>query len=70
MGEARAPHPLPIPSVHLSSHEAYGPGVFLVRPDGYVGWAGTTTEGLTEYAAGMGVLAGQYSWVSRRGGCP
>ena len=27
-----------------------GTGVFLVRPDGYVGWAGTTAEGLAEYA--------------------
>lgn len=61
VGPPTAPHPLPIPPVRLSSHEAYGTGVFLVRPDGYVGWAGTTTEGLTEYAAGTGVLAGQYS---------
>ncbi|MER5754813.1 FAD-dependent monooxygenase [Streptomyces sp. NPDC002088] len=26
-------------------------GVYLVRPDGYVGWAGQTGEGLAEYAA-------------------
>ena len=29
-------------------------GVFLVRPDGYVGWAGTSREGLAEYAAETG----------------
>ncbi|MEU0334795.1 FAD-dependent monooxygenase [Streptomyces sp. NPDC006193] len=36
--------------------ESYGPGVFLVRPDGYVGWAGGTTEGLREYATRTGAL--------------
>ncbi|MEU7422681.1 FAD-dependent monooxygenase [Streptomyces sp. NPDC040750] len=35
---------------------SYGPGVFLVRPDGYVGWAGGTAEGLAEYAARTGAL--------------
>ncbi|MCX5171085.1 FAD-dependent monooxygenase [Streptomyces antibioticus] len=29
-------------------------GVFLVRPDGYAGWAGTTTDGLAEYRARVG----------------
>ena len=29
-------------------------GVFLVRPDGYVGWAGASREGLAEYAAQVG----------------
>ncbi|MGW7254163.1 FAD-dependent monooxygenase [Streptomyces sp. NPDC054834] len=29
--------------------ESYGPGVFLVRPDGYVGWAGDSEAGLGEY---------------------
>lgn len=32
----------------------YGAGVFLIRPDGYVGWAGETTEGLAEYAKRVG----------------
>ncbi|SED63571.1 2-polyprenyl-6-methoxyphenol hydroxylase [Streptomyces sp. 2231.1] len=36
--------------------DSYGPGVFLVRPDGYVGWAGTGTEGLRAYAARTGAL--------------
>ncbi|MGW2278827.1 aromatic-ring hydroxylase C-terminal domain-containing protein [Streptomyces sp. NPDC001770] len=35
--------------------EAYGSGLFLVRPDGYVGWAGTTAEGLGAYAARLGL---------------
>ncbi|MFI9242544.1 FAD-dependent monooxygenase [Streptomyces sp. NPDC053086] len=39
-----------------SAPESYGPGVFLIRPDGYVGWAGDTTEGLREYAEGVGTL--------------
>ncbi|MFG2428624.1 FAD-dependent monooxygenase [Streptomyces sp. NPDC048590] len=34
---------------------AYGRGLFLVRPDGYIGWAGEDTSGLTEYAAGLGL---------------
>ncbi|MBL1105767.1 FAD-dependent monooxygenase [Streptomyces sp. 5-8] len=41
----------------VSAPESYGPGVFLVRPDGYVGWAGDTTEGLREYADRTGALA-------------
>jgi hypothetical protein len=38
-------------------YEAYGTGIFLVRPDGYVGWAGATAAGLPEYAARFGALA-------------
>ncbi|MYX96687.1 pentachlorophenol monooxygenase [Streptomyces sp. SID486] len=41
-----------------SAPESYGPGVFLVRPDGYVGWAGETTGGLREYAERAGAFAG------------
>lgn len=37
-------------TVRIPSYGAYGDGVFLVRPDGYVGWAGDTAEGLAEYA--------------------
>jgi 2-polyprenyl-6-methoxyphenol hydroxylase-like FAD-dependent oxidoreductase len=36
---------------------SYGPGLFLIRPDGYVGWAGDTTEGLAEYATRTGAFA-------------
>ncbi|KUO21664.1 FAD-dependent oxidoreductase [Streptomyces dysideae] len=34
---------------------AYGSGVFLVRPDGYVGWAGGGAAGLTKYLARFGL---------------
>ncbi|MGW3207243.1 FAD-dependent monooxygenase [Streptomyces sp. NPDC001135] len=34
--------------------ESYGSGVFLVRPDGYVGWAGDTTAGLDSYLTRVG----------------
>lgn len=35
--------------VRGGAHGAYGTGLFLVRPDGYVGWAGDTPDGLDEY---------------------
>jgi 2-polyprenyl-6-methoxyphenol hydroxylase-like FAD-dependent oxidoreductase len=35
--------------------ETYGTGLFLVRPDGYVGWAGDTEDGLVEYAERHGL---------------
>ncbi|MGF0170653.1 FAD-dependent oxidoreductase [Streptomyces sp. Marseille-Q5077] len=34
---------------------SYGKGLFLVRPDGYVGWAGGTADGLTAYLARVGL---------------
>ncbi|MEV0126436.1 FAD-dependent monooxygenase [Streptomyces sp. NPDC050703] len=34
----------------LPAYEPYGEGFFLIRPDGYVGWAGEDTAGLREYA--------------------
>lgn len=49
---------LDIPTVRLTAYETYGTGVFLIRPDGYVGWAGATPEGLPEYAAGLGLGLG------------
>ncbi|NEA62387.1 FAD-dependent oxidoreductase [Streptomyces sp. SID12488] len=58
VGTATALPPLSVPTVRLSSYEAYGTGVFLVRPDGYVGWAGASAEGLREYAATMGSSLG------------
>ncbi|MGW2815104.1 FAD-dependent monooxygenase [Streptomyces sp. NPDC001415] len=39
----------------LGAYEAYGRGLFLVRPDGYVGWAGEDTTGLDDYLAVTGV---------------
>ncbi|MEU2538591.1 FAD-dependent oxidoreductase [Streptomyces iakyrus] len=32
----------------------YGPGLYLVRPDGYVGWAADTAAGLPDYLALFG----------------
>ncbi|MFG2148918.1 FAD-dependent monooxygenase [Streptomyces sp. NPDC048696] len=39
----------------LSAYETYGRGLFLIRPDGYIGWAGQTAEGLADYLARCGV---------------
>lgn len=33
----------------IDAYAPYGKGLFLVRPDGYVGWAGEDGTGLTEY---------------------
>ncbi|MFD9437529.1 FAD-dependent oxidoreductase [Streptomyces sp. NPDC060006] len=48
-------------TVRIPAYEAYGTGVFLVRPDAHVGWAGRTAHGLAEYAAlvGLGGLPGR-----------
>ncbi|MGJ5753781.1 2-polyprenyl-6-methoxyphenol hydroxylase-like FAD-dependent oxidoreductase [Streptomyces puniciscabiei] len=35
--------------------QSYGPGIFLIRPDGYVGWAGDAPDGLAAYLAEAGV---------------
>jgi hypothetical protein len=45
-------------TARTGSYGPYGTGVFLVRPDGYVGWAGTDARGLEEYAARVGLSAG------------
>ncbi|MGW9596476.1 FAD-dependent oxidoreductase [Streptomyces chartreusis] len=37
------------------AQESYGKGLFLVRPDGYVGWAGDTADGLPRYLARAGL---------------
>ena len=46
----------PLPGVRAlpRAPESYGPGVFLVRPDGYVGWAGEATAGLAAYLDRVG----------------
>jgi 2-polyprenyl-6-methoxyphenol hydroxylase-like FAD-dependent oxidoreductase len=53
--ETQAPA-LPVPTARIPAHESYGTGLFLIRPDGYVGWAGGTASGLREYATRLGVL--------------
>ncbi|WP_327250619.1 FAD-dependent monooxygenase [Streptomyces sp. NBC_01244] len=35
----------------IGPYEPYGKGLFLVRPDGYVGWAGEDATGLVRYLA-------------------
>ncbi|MFJ8546547.1 FAD-dependent oxidoreductase [Streptomyces sp. NPDC093586] len=37
------------------AHGAYGTGAFLVRPDGYVGWAAGTADGFAEYLSRIGL---------------
>ncbi|MFJ7075898.1 FAD-dependent oxidoreductase [Streptomyces sp. NPDC098781] len=37
------------------AQEPYGTGLFLVRPDGYVGWAGETGDGLAKYLRRAGL---------------
>ncbi|MFG2717255.1 FAD-dependent monooxygenase [Streptomyces sp. NPDC048416] len=39
----------------LGAYDAYGRGLFLVRPDGYIGWAGENTTGLDDYLTALGV---------------
>ncbi|MFE5009631.1 FAD-dependent oxidoreductase [Streptomyces sp. NPDC056696] len=46
---------LAVPTARIPACEAYGTGVYLVRPDGYVGWAGDTPDGLAQYARRMGL---------------
>jgi 2-polyprenyl-6-methoxyphenol hydroxylase-like FAD-dependent oxidoreductase len=45
-------------TARIGSYERYGTGVFLVRPDGYVGWAGADARGLAGYAARVGLAVG------------
>ncbi|MFF8173910.1 FAD-dependent oxidoreductase [Streptomyces chartreusis] len=47
--------PGPVGVVRGPAQESYGTGLFLVRPDGYVGWAGDTADGLPRYLARAGL---------------
>ncbi|MFZ3467781.1 FAD-dependent monooxygenase [Streptomyces sp. 4.24] len=38
----------------IGAYGPYGKGIFLVRPDGYVGWAGEDATGLPRYLARLG----------------
>ncbi|MFI1538163.1 FAD-dependent oxidoreductase [Streptomyces anandii] len=53
---APAPSTAPTLPTLPAAPASYGPGIILVRPDGYIGWAGDTTEGLTEYATRTGAF--------------
>ncbi|MFD4976225.1 FAD-dependent oxidoreductase [Streptomyces sp. NPDC058424] len=50
----RGPHWTLLTTGGDTAHKGYGAGVFLIRPDGYVGWAGETAQGLAEYAGRVG----------------
>lgn len=50
----RGPHWTLLTTGTDTAHQTYGAGVFLIRPDGYVGWAGDSPEGLADYAARVG----------------
>lgn len=53
---AEAPElPASVSVVRAAAEESYGTGLFLVRPDGYVGWAGETGSGLREYLGRAGL---------------
>ena len=55
LGDVQAPDlGARIPVVRGPAPGAYGPGLYLVRPDGYVGWAGDTAAGLPEYLVRFG----------------
>ncbi|MFJ9892270.1 FAD-dependent oxidoreductase [Streptomyces sp. NPDC091280] len=47
--------PAAVPVVAGPAVETYGTGLFLIRPDGYVGWAGSTQDGLARYADRLGL---------------
>ncbi|MFI8965285.1 FAD-dependent monooxygenase [Streptomyces sp. NPDC053493] len=44
----------PVRTARLDAYEPYGTGLFLIRPDGYVGWAGHDADGLGDYLAMVG----------------
>ncbi|MGQ4511980.1 FAD-dependent monooxygenase [Streptomyces sp. DW26H14] len=56
--DAPLPDGLP-PALRIFDHPAvyapYGKGLFLIRPDGYVGWAGEDTGGLAPWLAAVGL---------------
>lgn len=53
--------PLGVPVARVHEYDAYGNGLFLIRPDGYVGWAGDTADGLMSYAASKAGLAAPHA---------
>ncbi|MFJ6724377.1 FAD-dependent monooxygenase [Streptomyces sp. NPDC091281] len=50
----RGPHWTLLTVDPATPHPTYGAGVYLVRPDGYVGWAGASEEGVRAYAERVG----------------
>ncbi|MGW2825474.1 FAD-dependent monooxygenase [Streptomyces sp. NPDC001443] len=42
-------------TVRFASHGNYGVGIFLIRPDGHIGWAGTSPLNLPSYTSQVGL---------------
>ncbi|MFE4552037.1 FAD-dependent oxidoreductase [Streptomyces sp. NPDC056785] len=60
VGTADGPPSLPgVRTARIAPYDRYGSGVFLVRPDGYVGWAGTGARDLCRYTDRVGLTAGR-----------
>ncbi|MGK5695475.1 FAD-dependent oxidoreductase [Streptomyces sp. URMC 128] len=55
VGTAAPDLPEQVRAVGGAQQAAYGKGLFLVRPDGYVGWAGETGDGLRRYLERAGL---------------
>lgn len=54
---AEAPEvPEAIKVIRGETQASYGTGLYLVRPDGYAGWAGDTPSGLMSYVRRVGLL--------------
>ncbi|MYR43565.1 FAD-dependent oxidoreductase [Streptomyces sp. SID5910] len=49
------PLPESVPVVRGPEHGTYGTGLFLIRPDGYIGWAGENPTGLADYLPRFGL---------------
>ncbi|MEU8779140.1 FAD-dependent monooxygenase [Streptomyces sp. NPDC048606] len=48
---AEPPHLPGVPTVRIPSYAPYGDGLFLVRPDGHLGWVGHSPREAARYAA-------------------
>jgi 2-polyprenyl-6-methoxyphenol hydroxylase-like FAD-dependent oxidoreductase len=55
VGAAAPALPAPVHAVSGAEQATYGKGLFLVRPDGYVGWAGETGDGVRRYLERAGL---------------
>lgn len=53
-------------TLRVPSYEPYGDGVFLVRPDGHIGWAGDTGGVGASGGSGSDRPARLVPWISRR----
>ncbi|MFD9001410.1 FAD-dependent oxidoreductase [Streptomyces sp. NPDC059582] len=56
--DAQPPVLAGVRTARIAPHGRYRTGIFLVRPDGYVGWAGSSPRDLPGYAARTGLPVG------------